>query len=397
VTSVTQEIEMTTNNKTGKYLLKDKMFFFLYGMYFILAPFYFWKSGLPQISDFILVLLVLSYAVSNKFNFSFNINNRGFLLFGVLFVSYVFTINLIWILLLQSSSGFLLSSTFYLYNFLVATMVITLYNKYKQIIIRITYYAILISVIIQTVLYFTGGGFTGGRMTVSFNNPNQLGYFALISASILIFTSNKIKVDTKWFFVGIICLFVLVFASLSKAAILSFIGLIFFFLLARTENKKLKRNMIYSVILMVLAVGVIYNTTPIIQENHLINSVQNRIKAIGSDSDDSLQGRGYDRISEYPQFWIFGAGEGQYSRFKNQRIEFHSTLGNIQVSYGIFGSLLFLSLLFIALKKDKYRSWYILVFIMAYGLTHNGIRNSMLWILLALMASYQIKEKPLNE
>lgn len=380
-----------------KYSLTDKIILFLYALYFIMNPFYFWQSGLPQIADFIFILLIILYILTNRFSLPFNNSNKSFILVGFVLIFYIFFINFIWILLLQTTDRFLLSSFFYLYNFTAVIIILSLYKTYKKIIIKTTYYAILISVIIQTILYFTGGGFTGGRMTVSFNNPNQLGYFALISASILIFTSNKIKVDTKWFFVGIICLFVLVFASLSKAAILSFIGLIFFFLLARTENKKLKRNMIYSVILMVLAVGVIYNTTPIIQENHLINSVQNRIKAIGSDSDDSPQGRGYDRISEYPQFWIFGAGEGQYSRFKNQRIEFHSTLGNIQVSYGIFGSLLFLSLLFIALKKDNYKSWYILLFIMMYGLTHNGIRNSMLWILLALMASYQIKEKPLNE
>jgi hypothetical protein len=40
----------------------------------------------------------------------------------------------------------------------------------------------------------------------------------------------------------------------------------------------------------------------------------------------------------------------------------------------------------IALYKDAFQSWYIIAFIMAYGLTHNGIRNSFFWILLALIA-----------
>lgn len=380
-----------------KYSLTDKIILFLYALYFIMNPFYFWQSGLPQIADFIFILLIILYILTNRFSLPFNNSNKSFILVGFVLIFYIFFINFIWILLLQTTDRFLLSSFFYLYNFTAVIIILSLYKTYKKIIIKTTYYAILISVIIQTILYFTGGGFTGGRITVSFNNPNQLGYFALVSAAILIFTSNKIKVDTKWFFAGIICLFVLVFASLSKAAIVSYIGLIFFFLLARNKDKKVKRNIILGVILVALIIGIIFNTTSIIQENQLINAVENRIEFIGSDNDDSLQGRGYDRITEYPQYWIFGAGEGQYSRFQNQRMEFHSTLGNIQVSYGIIGLILFLSLMFIALKKDNYKSWYILLFIMMYGLTHNGIRNSMLWILLALMASYQIKEKPLNE
>ena len=136
---------------------------------------------------------------------------------------------------------------------------------------------------------------------------------------------------------------------------------------------------------------VIYNTTQIIQNNSLINSVQRRIQNIGKDSDDNLEGRGYYRIYEYPEYWLFGAGEGEYSRFRYGEIEFHSTLGNIQVSYGLVGILLFINLMRLALKNDRYRSWYILFMIMLYGLTHNGIRNSLFWILLALMASVQHK------
>jgi hypothetical protein len=108
--------------------------------------------------------------------------------------------------------------------------------------------------------------------------------------------------------------------------------------------------------------------------------------SIGHDSDDSLEGRGYDRIWKHPEYWIFGAGEGEYYRF-GVGMEFHSTLGNLQVSYGILGLGLFLIMLFLIMRHDRYQNAYIILFLMMYGLTHNGIRNTLLWILLGLLAT----------
>ena len=367
------------------YSFKDKLALFLYALYFILAPFYLWQSGLPQLADFIFVLLILFLVVTGKFSVSINTDNKNFILTGFLFVFYIFFVNLTWIMLLQTTDRFIMSSLFYLYN-------------YKNNIIKITFYAVLLSIIIQIILYFIGGGFVGTRMVSSFNNPNQLGYFALMSASILIFASYKIQLKPKLLLLGIVFALILVFASLSKAAIISYIGLALFFLFSRNKNKKFKRNFTISVLLLVLIFSIAYNTTSVIKHNQLISSVQSRIAKIGHDSDDTIEGRYYHRIYAYPQYWLFGAGEGMYSRF-NSRVELHSTLGNIQVSYGMIGTILFIILILLALKKDHYRSWYILFFIMMYGLTHNGIRNSLLWILLALIScnSSSIRNKKVSK
>jgi len=379
------------NVSKNKYKLKDKLIFLLYSLYFILKPFYFWKSGLPQISDFILVLLMIVYFISNKFSISFNKRNVVFLKNGLLFVTWIIFVNGIWALRLQTTESFILQTLYYLYNFLTASIVVSLYSQYKEKIIEITYKSVLLSVIIQTVNYFVNGGFSGGRITGSFNNPNQLGYYSLLMIAFLMFISYHLKVSFKWFIIVIILSMILNFASLSKAAIISSLGLVFLYFFSKNKNKSFKRKLILILIFVLLLSVVIYNTTQIIQNNSLINSVQRRIQNIGKDSDDNLEGRGYYRIYEYPEYWLFGAGEGEYSRFRYGEIEFHSTLGNIQVSYGLVGILLFINLMRLALKNDRYRSWYILFMIMLYGLTHNGIRNSLFWILLALMASVQHK------
>lgn len=374
----------------------DNFILYLFGLYFILKPFYFWGSGLPQISDLVLLFLMIVFFIKKRFRINFNVGAKKFIIAGLLFVSYVVLVNLVWALILSSSNRFLINSVYYIYNFFVSLLVIILFTEYKENLYKITYKAIIVSVFIQILMYVISGGFSGGRMAGGFNNPNQLGYYSLLVMSILIFLSNRINVKVKWFILAIFSSLLLAFASLSKASIISSFGLIFFFILTNNNNRKFKWKVITICVLILLVLTYVYQTTNIIQENQLLQSVQQRINIIGKDSDDSLESRGYNRITEYPEYWIFGSGEGELSRFESTGMEFHSTLGNIQVSYGIIGLLLFLRILYLSLKNDSFRSWYIIVFIMIYGLTHNGIRNTMLWILLSLLLTEASPRKSKN-
>lgn len=372
---------------TREYSKKDKVIFLLYYLYFILIPFYLWESGLPQIADFIMILLVAVYSFAKGFKFSFR--NKNIAIIGLVFVAYIVIVNSIWTMIIPTSSRFLISSTFYIYNYIVVIVVMALYNDYGKKLIKITFKALLTSLIIQVGMYLIGGGFGGGRITGNFNNPNQLGYYGLVALAILMFSSNKVDLRIRWFVLSIIAAITLVFASLSKAAIISSVCMTAVFIFSGNQNRKFKRGIILTVIAASVFGVAMYKTTTIIQDSQLISSVETRINAIGRDSDDSIAGRGYSRIKNFPQYWVFGAGEGEYTRFGfgTQNMEFHSTLGNIQVSYGLIGTVLFVSIFLIALKNDRFRSWYILAFIFAYGMTHNGVRESMLWVLLALMAS----------
>ncbi|MDR0138856.1 hypothetical protein RFW18_13960 [Metabacillus idriensis] len=364
----------------------DRLILILYSMYFIMKPFYFWSSGLPQVSDLIMGILITIYLFYKKFRVPVYVKNKKFLLTGMYFVFYIILVNMTWVLIFNDLDRFITSSSFYIYNFTIVVFVLALYSDYKEKIIEVTYVAILVSVFLQIFMFFLGGGFIGGRMTAGFNNPNQLGYYALLVASLLIFTSRK-TVKSELVVLGIISSLTLAAVSLSKAAIISISGFIIISLFTKNENKIFKRNFIIYFILIAIVTGYIYQTTTFIQNNQLVLSVQNRINSIGNDSDDSLEGRGYYRITEFPEYWIFGAGEGGYKRFGPLGNEFHSTLGNIQVSYGIIGVFLFLRFVFLALKNDNFRSWYIITFILIFGVTHNGIRNTVFWILLALIAS----------
>lgn len=374
-------------NYSGSKLSLEKFILFLYFLYFVLSPFYLWKSGYPQVADVILVTLVILYFTSKRLSINLFSGTKRILIVGLFFTIYVFVINFVWIILLQNIDSFLLSSIYYVYNFLVVAVVISLYSDYGETLLKMTYYAVLISVFLQVIVFFSSGGFTGERTVGSFNNPNQLGYYSLLIVSTLMFLSSKINVNIILFSLGILSGILLSLLSLSKATIIAMSFLIILFLIFGSVNCKLKKRL-WLILLTTVVIGVFINeTTSMIQESELLTSVQNRINGIGQDDDDNPEQRGYTRLTDYPQYWIFGAGEGMYNRFSNFKLEFHSTLGNIQVSYGLIGSILFLTFIFLVLRNDKYRNWYIIIsLLLIYGLTHNGIRNSIFWILLALIA-----------
>jgi len=367
-------------------ILAKKGYFslFLYALFLILTPFYFWRSGVPQIADFVLLLLIISYFFRKRLVIPGVSASRNFLLTGVIFVFYVVCVNFIWAVILSTTELFLLRSSYYVFNLLVSVVVIGLYSDYGDEFIELTFKVTWAALIIQITSFLILGGFGGLRTRIFFNNPNQLGYFALLAACIILFASSRIHVKLFFLITGLIFAFILIAASQSRGAILAFFGLVLMFMVSK-GRKDIKKKFYLVFFIAVLLFAILSQTTTIIQDSQLVRTVQRRIDAIGSRPTDSPIGRGYHRFTEYPEYWIFGAGEGDWSRFGGTR-EIHSTIVNIQVSYGIIGSFLFFLILFFSLKNDYFINWYLVAAILFYGLTHNGIRNSLFWILLALMA-----------
>ena len=81
-----------------------------------------------------------------------------------------------------------------------------------------------------------------------------------------------------------------------------------------------------------------------------------------------------------------GAGEGAFDRLTNlKEKEFHSSLGNILMSYGIVGLGLLLVFFFVVFRSSPVINLVYFGLIMLYGITHMGMRDTMLWIFLGLV------------
>lgn len=357
---------------------------FFAAIFVFLFPMYFWSSGLPQVSA---LFFVVAFLAVGQPSVPFALKNYRQIFSPLLgFIGYTFIVNIVWfIYLLATGLGrtpMFVFSVFYAYNFVVLAFIIYAVGLDISRNMRIFGYATSVSVAAQIIISFFLRGGKGGRAEILFNNPNQLGYFALLSATILAVTAREEK---RFFVVGIAsivgCLY-LAALSLSKAAM---IGCIFLIVLLSILQPK---RIIPVVVVLVFAVG------PKFAESTLVQNAEARLSEIGASNDDSADGRGYDRIYKFPEHLALGAGEGAViERFPELPMygEMHSSFGTVLFSYGIPGSLLFLSFLFFIFNAVGFARFLYLVPSLLYGVTHMGLRFTLFWILIGYLVSVSNK------
>ena len=119
------------------------------------------------------------------------------------------------------------------------------------------------------------------------------------------------------------------------------------------------------------------------------------------ENDSSLStGRGYSRVWEIGYHFLWGKGEGAYYRFQIMTgLEVHSTFVNILVSYGLIGFAAYVYLIMKPMlhKGETVRNLACFSGLFLYFFTHNGIRNTLLWILLAVVLQTGILQEHKGE
>ena len=89
---------------------------------------------------------------------------------------------------------------------------------------------------------------------------------------------------------------------------------------------------------------------------------------------------------EHPEYLPLGAGEGAFGRLTDLREkEFHSSPGNILMSYGVVGLALLFAFFLVVFRDLTCINLFYFGLIMLYGVTHMGMRDTMLWIFLGLV------------
>ena len=351
----------------------------LWSLIVILVPFYFFDSGLPQPADILsLTLLVLLLRTwTGRLPVPFIRPLR--LLIG--FVVYAIAVNVGWSFAvltfsINAKEGFLLAPTFYVFNGLMFFTFFLMFQRYGEFLLWLTVRLVLCSVLLQLALAFVQRQAIG-RQTVMFNNPNQLGYYALLSACILLVGQKRLRLTTLQVTIGLAACSYLALLSASKAALASIAALGLAVLVS-----KMRTIVVASIVFGAL----IFTDNPF---SAAIDRAQHRIE-----NDRSLaffEERGYDRIAEYPQYWVLGSGEGDYGRFRETSAigshELHSSLATLFFCYGAIGTVLFGMFLWSTIARTGIRTWIIVGAGLAYGMTHQGLRFRLLWILLAMVCA----------
>jgi hypothetical protein len=351
----------------------------LWSLIVLLFPFYLFDSGLPQPADWLgLALLpILLHTWNGRLPMPLVRPLKSLLVF----MGYVVVVNVLWSFAsltfsINAKDGYLMAPTFYIFNGMMFFTFLLMFQRYGEFLLWLTARLVLVSVLVQVFIAFASRGAIG-RSTVMFNNPNQLGYYALLSACIILLGQQRLKLSTLQVTVGLAACSYLALLSASKAA-LSSIGALGITLLI----SKVRTIVMAAIVFAIL----IFTDNPF---STAIDRAQHRIE--NDESYGLLEERGYDRITAFPEYWVVGAGEGGYRRFKEVSMigahELHSSMATLFFCYGIAGVVLFGLFMWGTMSGAGVRAWLIVGAGFAYGMTHQGLRFRLLWLLLGMVCS----------
>jgi len=344
------------------------------GIYLILGIFYVFPPGGPQPADFLMIIIIL-ITLSNRY---FKIKNSDKPFF--IFVGYTILVSAAWSMMLLDMRLYL-GGLYFLYNLLVY-LIFKRHQEHSLLRDNHLLFFVTVAIFLEaSYLLFIETGHI--RAIGTFTNPNQLSYFSLCFTSLGLMLANS----KKRIFTGILILamgWIIVLLGLSKAAMIAmfFQTVIFGVLLEK------KRGMFF--LFAAIASIIFYN-----YYGPQIDIALKRIDSIGHDSDDSIAGRGYDRIINDFEYALLGAGEGQYKRHDSMwGGEIHSSLGTILFSYGIPGILLFMIFLSNVFRQNRLGFVIYILPLILYSLTHNGLRYTPFWVCLAVCSRLGKKHWP---
>lgn len=371
----------------------------------LLSPFYIFSSGVAQPSHYIMALCALALMTLKRNDFTNLLKKQKI---SIIFLLLICTINLVHGLN-SHAINFFINSAYWIYNFtiLFGVILIASETKYYKIIRNLIFTSFSLIII----LYFLGlGEFKyPPRYNGFFNSPNQIGYYTILMLIVFFLTNNK-KFNTLFFIIYAFALFI-IYLSGSRSVYLAILSLIFLFLLMPNTNFK-------DISLLFLIPFVVFFLTKIptlenknyflkdgdgldVKNTVIAEHTLKRTKRLfdkGWKDDElysikyQLDARGYDRLYKYPQFLIYGAGQGNDNRFITELMsgrtdghnyEMHSSLFAVLFYYGFIGLILFLKTIYNFFLFKKNIIFLLPIFI--YGLFTYGLRTPYFWFALGFI------------
>lgn len=342
----------------NRYLVLSEIFFCAF---VFLKQFYLFPSGSIGISDIFLMSSTVIVFINSVMMKRERILIR-YDLYWYLFIIFVTIINGYYFARTKNSE-FLRYIVYWIY----CTMAIWTFRKlarehffYKvSIVCRI-------NIILQVVIYCLGlgryyhEGWGGGRFMGTFNDPNQCAFF-ILTMLLFLFMYQHGRFTFEFGIFLTLCIFI-IYVAKSTGMFLGIFIFCFLFVLQKTlskyrvaTNKKIW-NLFFFVGILIICFG-IYKIWPeenfdITQSGYtLMSRIQQKTwKFSQGNFADFLYDRSAERLVQYPQYLIFGAGEGGFERFPLGEFvnkispgvfvmefthEIHSSLFEVWFCYGI--------------------------------------------------------------
>lgn len=355
--------------------------------YLLLTPFYVFTSGIPQPADLYLVA---------TFPFVFLIWINRIPRYNALwaaagcFAAWLACVDMYWFSLYYSKD-FVLSPIYYLFNMLMIMIVLSIFNCNPAALARTTRWVFLVLLFIEAIWVPVFGNNMWGRAIGTFNDPNQMGYWTLLTV-VCIFALRQ---DRNLGFLELTSLalgFYIILMSISRSSMLAFACLLILVL----AFSKIRLRVVLAILLAACLVILILHTYSGLESyyQHTLEFFEKRAES-RTNRYDSLATRSLARLWLFPEHLFLGAGEGDYKLRFGFPNETHSSLAAILFCYGIVGLSIFGYLVFILLRQA---TWFRIMLFgppMVYGLANQGVRFSLFWIFLAFV--FAMSQQPETE
>lgn len=376
----------------------------------LLSPLYLWRSGLPQISHMIAALAFGKRFIVNPKLLYFRKEWLSLIYFNVYSFLVAFVVYIIY-----ADLQTLIAPIYYLFGFLVFLQIITVYLERERQFLTSIFWLHLLMLILITTISLLGIGRSeiheGIRMMFAFNNPNQMANWTIWVVVILSVSARALY--NSWIpgLLALVIAAVLINLSLSRAGFVGifvlgvfYLGLVMYHLVIWIRKQlPINKSILFRFAILFIAVIIILSLI-IFFANYFshglsafgfFSSLINRV--INTDINFELGIRAYDRLWHYPQYLIFGAGEGATFRFAEKSTipvewniiyEVHSSWAGLIFNYGLVGFFLFALFLFFVIKRLNYL-WFKLILLgpFIFGFSNYNIRNWYFWVGLAVVYS----------
>lgn len=374
--------------------------------YLLLKPYYLFSSGGLQIADFFLMAsfltLIIPYLTQQRHASEIQkavTDNKLFAIFTLMTIA----VNAFYFGQFVEFK-FLLSSLYFIYN-LIAIILFSIYLRESQFLLRID--AIFkFNLLVQLALFVAGvGGFYAeNRYIGTFNDPNQLGYYVLISYMFIYLIKVALKHGRREWPFALVALF-LILLTASTGMLLALVVFTALRLIVEyrqifsiTAKRIVAITLLSCATVIVVAVAYLYNNTnPIaISEDSLIKSQVNFVidRLEGKTSDRAngsmssmLEDRCIDKVLNHPQGIILGVGEGRYERFDSRMCnsnEVHSTWISMLFYYGILPFLVLIAWVFSKIKAMNRFAIIAILALFIESFTLINQRQSLFWAVIIL-------------
>lgn len=373
-----------------------ELFFLLFAF---LKPFYMLPSGSVGLADLSMAVCAASLAFrSVKKKELVSTFRQDWMLY--LFLIAVAVINGIYTII-YNNYEFVRYTAFWIYNAGAIWSFRQLGRLYGQSFFTKLNYVIKGNIGIQFLVFLSGRGrifyeyWGGTRYMGTFNDPNQLAFFLFMM--MLLAYLYACRYGDRSFPVFYLLALSVILASKSTGILL---GVMIFTGLAMIwkgyeMGKKLhisrKMWICAGIASAFLIGGCLVWIWPSEEFNiqqmdyNMITRIQEKIwKVVYSEEAGLLLDRGMDKLLYYPQYLLYGAGEGGFWRFTlaSQMNEIHSSLPSIWFCYGTAPTILLLVWLGKNLKKLRPCEWCAIIGLIAESFLLVNYRQPMFWMIL---------------